>query len=97
MLDKNIISEMILLGFIIDGRSGSLVLGRSHEEDNIYTITERDGKYESSACMEGGEYLINKKSTIDNEAVIKKINTFKEPHNFTPIEINNFELSYCLL
>ena len=90
MLDKNIISEMILIGFILDGRSGGLVLGRSHEEGNIYTITERDGKYECSACMEGGEYLINKRSSAENKSAIIKINTFNEPHAFPPIELNNF-------
>lgn len=52
--------QMLLSGWIVDGRAGGLVVGRSHDEGNIYMIQETgDGRFFIPGHLEGGEYILN--------------------------------------
>jgi hypothetical protein len=43
---KDTFYQMIVSGWTVDGRAGGLVVGRSHDDGNIYMIQETgDGRF----------------------------------------------------
>lgn len=50
-------------GIIVDGRSGGLVLGRTHEDSGIFLIQEVQDHFVFAAEMEGWEYLMCPQAT----------------------------------
>lgn len=64
-------------GLVVDARRGGLVIGRSHDEGNIYMIQQYLTGYRVINHMEGGEYVIcheaimKHKDRIENEDLSK--------------------------
>lgn len=72
--------ELVKRGQVIDGRSGGLVVGRSHSEGNIYFLTETYNGFYSileTDHMQGGEYLINAKSTAHFGTTLEQLNNYR--------------------
>ncbi|NDV96453.1 hypothetical protein D0T84_16250 [Dysgonomonas sp. 521] len=57
LFSKEEFFELLKNGQIVDARNGGLVIGRSHNEGNIYMIVENENGYIVNAHMEGGEFL----------------------------------------
>lgn len=79
--------ELFKSGCIVDARCGGLVLGRSHDEGNIYMIRECPGGYEVCGHMEGGEYIIRHEACLRHEDRIISINKEKPERYFIDIDI----------
>jgi hypothetical protein len=74
------IMELLSRGMLLDGRGGGLVLGPSHEEGNIFLLSERwAGSYEILGAMEGGEYLLSHKAYLLFKDRMNEINNRKYP------------------
>lgn len=79
---KDTFYQMLVSGWIVDGRAGGLVVGRSHDDGNIYMIQETvDGRFFIPGHLEGGEYILNSDAYEAEEKRIIEINESKE---FTP-------------
>lgn len=78
LLDRNM---------IVDGRCRGLILGRSHEEDGIYTICGDNNSFLTNSSVEGGEYILNKQASETHRKELETINEYKEG-------INEFTLSF---
>ena len=75
---------MLLSGWIVDGRAGGLVVGRSHDEGNIYMIQETgDGRFFISGNLEGGEYILNYDAYETEQNRIIEINKNREQTSYT--------------
>lgn len=69
--------DFMLAGHIVDGRGGGLVIGRSHDEGNIYLISQTandPSRFTFTACLEGGEYLVNHRAYQSHRARLHAIN-----------------------
>lgn len=68
-------------GWVVDGRSGGLVRGRSHEQGHIVMISPSSplGRYELVGLMEGGEYLMSTDATAIHQERLKEINGDNTP------------------
>lgn len=88
---KETFQAMIANCWIVDGRGGGLVLGRSHSDGDILMIQERNnGTFYIPACLEGGEYILNYDAYQADEERLEQINGFKEIHTSLPsIKINS--------
>lgn len=84
--DKEIFFKMVMMGWIVDGRAGGYVIGRSHDDGSVYMImrTAENDIFTVSNCLEGGEYVVNYKAYLSNKTKIERINSFKESHEFLP-------------
>lgn len=83
---KEIFLKMVSSGWIVDGRGGGLVIGRSHAEGNIAVVQEQpDGTFHIRAYMEGGEYILNHEAVKGNEERVEQINSETGLHETTPI------------
>lgn len=84
---------MHAFGFVVDGRAGGLVIGRSHSTGDIYMVwREEDGSFTVTlveCCLEGGEFIVNASAYLASQERINEINRFKEPQP----ELNQLELS----
>ena len=69
------ISEEEFLHLLNDGQIVDVVIGRSHDEGNIYMIVKIQNGYTIKEHMEGGEYIINHKSSVKHWDRIKAINS----------------------
>jgi hypothetical protein len=73
---------MLSLGWIIDGRAGGFVIGRSHDDGNINMIMElEDGNYSIFCNLEGGEYIINYLAYEAAKERVDEINSFYDEHD----------------
>lgn len=88
---KETFQTMIAAGWVVDGRGGGLVIGRSHDTGDIHIIQEmEDRRFHIPACMEGGEYILNFDAYQANEERVNQINEFKESHPLiTSIELTD--------
>lgn len=77
---------MVMNGWIVDGRAGGYIIGRSHDTGNIYMIQRADTAdvFVIQSCLEGGEYIINHDAYTRYKDRIEEINSFNEPHDKTP-------------
>ncbi|MFR2354963.1 hypothetical protein [Bacteroides ovatus] len=57
-ISKKEFEQLCKEGKVVDARRGGLVIGRSHDEGNIYMIQEYLNGYRVINNMEGGEYVI---------------------------------------
>jgi hypothetical protein len=82
--NKDAFHAMFAVGWIVDGRGGGLLLGRSHAGGNIYTLRQlRDGSFDCPCHVEGGEYIINRAAYLAFEKRIHEINEFNDGHDLT--------------
>ncbi len=88
---KDTFYQMLISGWIVDGRDGGLVIGRSHDEGNIYMIQEtEDGRFFIPGHLEGGEYILNSDAYEAEENRIIEINETKENiHNNRSLPITS--------
>jgi hypothetical protein len=71
---------MIHAGWVVDGRAGGLVLGRTHAEGDIIMVqSAHDGTDRAfiAGTMEDGEYLLNPRSSVSELARLKEINELR--------------------
>ncbi len=69
--------QMMRLSWIVDGRGGGLVLGRSHDDGNIFMIQElADGGFHIAGHLEGGEYILNADAYASAKERLDQINGF---------------------
>lgn len=71
---------MIHAGWVVDARSGGLVLGRTHAEGDIiivHRITDGTDRFIVAAMMEDGEYILNVRASISEKARLDEINQLK--------------------
>jgi hypothetical protein len=67
--------------WIVDGRAGGLLLGRSHAEGHIFMLRgPYDGRFEIFATMQGGEYVLNHAAYTNEKSRVEEINAFKDEH-----------------
>lgn len=66
--------QLFTEGWIVDGRAGGLVVGRSHLEGNIYMIRQCKGGFEFASHLQGGEYIMTHKAVVKFETRLKAIN-----------------------
>jgi len=79
---------LLNLGWIVDGRCGGLVVGRSHAEGHIYMIErQEDGNFFISGNMEGGEYILTNKACELCKERLTEINSNLESKRNESIEI----------
>lgn len=68
---------ILINGWVVDGRSGGLVIGRSHDDGNIYFVTESpDNKFVISGHVEGDKYILNYSATEVHESRLLEMNEF---------------------
>ena len=81
---------MIHNSWVIDGRPGGLVIGRSHKQGNVYMLQEIEGeKFIIRNNLEGGEYVLSNKATDIMKDRLNEINNFKHDHYTLPeIKLN---------
>ena len=72
---SDVFGKLLYDGHIIDGRSGGLVLGRSHNEGHIYIIGIEGDGFIINSCLEGGEYVMNQNAKAEYEKEIVQINS----------------------
>ena len=76
---KDTFHQMVHTGWIIDGRGGGFVIGRSHADGNIYMIQEsKDGRFFIPGHMEGGEYILSADAYFTAKERLEQINGFKD-------------------
>lgn len=82
ILSKDLFYELFMCGKIIDIRCGGLVIGSSLEEGGIYMImqTEEDA-FTIIGVMEGNQYALNRKSSINHHKRLIEINKCTEEFN----------------
>lgn len=67
---------LLNLGWVVDGRCGGLVIGRSHAEGDIYMIHSlEDGNFAFAGVMEGGEYILTNKAYCSCGERLTEINS----------------------
>lgn len=88
---KDTFHQMLLSGWIVDGRAGGLVVGRSRDEGNIYMIQETgDGRFFIPGHLEGGEYILNHDAYLAEYDRVVEINQNKEQiSDMGPLPINS--------
>lgn len=64
-------------GLVVDARRGGLVIGRSHDEGNIYMIQQYLTGYRVINHMEGGEYVICHEAIMKHKDRIIYINSLQ--------------------
>ena len=74
------IKELFQKGLIISAHEGGLVIGRSHDDGNIYMIRQLYPEYRFEFCsnLEGGEYIISHKAYLKYKERIEEINSYKQ-------------------
>ena len=66
-------------GWVVDGRGGGLVIGRSHAGGNIYMINGPiDGRLYIQSALEGGEYIVNHGAYEAAQIRLQEINAFRD-------------------
>ncbi|MET0636140.1 MAG: hypothetical protein ABWZ25_08920 [Chitinophagaceae bacterium] len=53
------INELLSKGYAVDGRSGGLVLGRSHDDGGVFFLTDVGTEYHLMGELEGYEYIFS--------------------------------------
>lgn len=73
----------LLAGWIIDGRNGGLIVGRSHDDGHIVMIgrDENTGEYRLIGLVEGQEFVLNRGATAEHYERLEQINSDKSPCN----------------
>jgi hypothetical protein len=75
--------NLIMKGWVIDTRAGGLVIGRSHDQGNIYMFrfiyNVTSFKISFAGNIEGGEYIVNYSSYLHSKKRFDEINNFYEP------------------
>ena len=73
-------NELFNKRLIVDARNGGLVIGRSHDEGNIYMIRQLYPEYRFEFCsnLEGGEYIICYEAYVKYKQRIEEINAYKQ-------------------
>jgi len=80
IISKETFEEMLQCKMIADARNGGLVIGRSHDDGNIYMIQQLypENEYEYFRCLEGGEYIICHEAYLKYKQTILEINSYKQ-------------------
>jgi len=76
------VDEVISLvndGYVTDGRSGGLVIGKFHSEGGIHMLQPSGEKLKYVGEMEGYEYIINEFATKKYMDLLAKINRETQP------------------
>ena len=56
-------ARLVAVAWIVDGRAGGYVIGRSHAEGHVYLVRqELDGEYHIFGCLQGGEYVLSQRA-----------------------------------
>lgn len=79
-----------MAGYIIDARSGGLVLGRTHEEGGISCIAESGGKFNVICRVEGGDFIVNGKANLKHQDRLQEIH---EASKFLTTELTDYQLN----
>lgn len=76
---------LLLAGWIIDGRNGGLIVGRSHADGNIIMIShcETSGDYKLIGFVEGQEFILNRVATAKHFDRLTEINSDQSPCDFS--------------
>lgn len=76
-ITKQEFEQLSRQGRIVDARRGGLVIGRSHDEGNIYMIQQYLTGYRVINHMEGGEYIICHDAIMKHKDRIEYINSLQ--------------------
>lgn len=76
-ISKKEFEQLCKEGKVVDARRGGLVIGRSHDEGNIYMIQEYLNGYRVINNMEGGEYVIGHETIEKHKDRIVLINSMQ--------------------
>jgi hypothetical protein len=73
-------------GRVIDIRAGGLVIGRSHNEDDIKMVNSpAHGIFQLCGIMMGGEYILSKEATAKHMDRLLEINSFPKDSEIAPL------------
>ncbi len=65
---------LLMQGVVVDGRGGGVILGRGYEEGGIYVVHQRGEDFFIHACVQGGEFVLNKDASCINLRRLVKMN-----------------------
>lgn len=74
-------------GKVVDARRGGLVVGRSHDEGNIYMLKQYGEGYRVINHMEGGEYVICHEALMTHKDRIISMNSKRMKCKFVDIDV----------
>lgn len=74
-LGASVFHNLVLQGIVTDGRAGGAILGRTYSEGGIYVVQQRGCDFLVHACVEGGEFVLNKDASCRNLARLKAMNS----------------------
>jgi hypothetical protein len=79
--DRDSFNIMDDAAWIVDGRCGGLLIGRSHADGHIRMVHGPfDGHYRVFTAAEGGEYVVNYRAYENEKTRLDEINSFKDEH-----------------
>ena len=76
--------RLLINGWIVDGRAGGLITGRTHDTGHIIMITPIGDPVNFRLCglVAGGEYLVSTNATAQHHERLQHINSDKSPCHF---------------
>lgn len=86
-ITKQEFEQFFSQGLVVDARRGGLVIGRSHDEGNIYMIQQYLTGYRVINYMEGGEYVICHEAIMKHKDRIEYINSLQMTCKIVDIDI----------
>lgn len=87
ILSKQEFEQLSKDGKVIDARRGGLVVGRSHDEGNIYMLQQCNEGYKVINHMEGGEYVMCHEAITTHKDRIISINNKQMKSKFVDIDV----------
>lgn len=87
ILSKQEFEHLSKNGKVIDARRGGLVVGRSHDEGNIYMLKQCIDGYKVINHMEGGEYVVCHEALVAHKDRIIYMNSKQMKCKFVDIDV----------
>lgn len=78
VMDSDFFLRAFVNGWIVDGRDGGYIQGRSHDNGHIIMISPSDkelGEYLGCGLVEGGEFIMSPQATIEQYERLAEINS----------------------
>ncbi len=75
------VSFLYFCGWIVDGRAGGFIVGRTHPTDSILCFVRHDDGKFSNIHVDGFEYVINPYAAERNFARLQELNSFQDEHH----------------
>ncbi|ATH99544.1 hypothetical protein [Alcaligenes faecalis] len=73
--------QLFINGWVVDGRAGGLIIGRTHETGHIIMITPNGdpAMFETTGLVAGGEYIMSTQASETHFQRLQEINADQSP------------------